>query len=102
MHGINKWCVTGTPIQNSINDVYSYIKFLNYDPWDTYAFWRRAIADNFEKGKEFAVNLLKKILQPLILRRTKTSKCQGKIIVELPEKIIHNINLDFSKDELII
>lgn len=29
-----RWCLTGTPIQNSIDDLFSYFKFLQYSPYN--------------------------------------------------------------------
>jgi SNF2 family DNA or RNA helicase len=72
---------------------------LKYDPWDTYAFWKHAIAENFINNSEQSVIILKKILYPLILRRTKSSTCQGEKIINLPEKYLYKIELDFSDDE---
>ena len=39
-------CMTGTPIQNSLNDLYSLIKFLRHEPWDKLRWWNRLITDN--------------------------------------------------------
>ena len=38
-----RWCVTGTPMQNGIQDLYSLIKFLNHQPWSVPLWWNRVI-----------------------------------------------------------
>lgn len=30
LSGMSKWIVTGTPIENSVSDLYSFMHFLNY------------------------------------------------------------------------
>mmetsp|Transcript_9469 Transcript_9469/g.11786 ORF Transcript_9469/g.11786 Transcript_9469/m.11786 type:complete len:1115 (+) Transcript_9469:115-3459(+) len=37
---LNKWCLTGTPLQNRVGELYSLIRFLRLDPWGYY-FCRR-------------------------------------------------------------
>lgn len=39
------------------------------------------------------------ILRPILLRRTKNSMLEGKPILELPNKDIEIVKLDFSRDE---
>ena len=87
--------VTGTPIQNSLQDVYALIKFLQHEPWCENGFWKAAITNastegngNDDKtkpgstngneneggaptGTNVALDRVKRLLAPLILRRTK-------------------------------
>eukprot|EP01041_Mallomonas_annulata_P009072 gene9072-18795_t len=49
LRGIRRWVLTGTPVQNSLNDLYSLVKFLRHEPWDQHRWWKNAIgssADN--------------------------------------------------------
>ena len=69
-----RWCVTGTPIQNSIQDVYGYLKILKHEPWCESKFGNHAItsSNNNEPQQEItALFRIRRILSPLILRRTK-------------------------------
>ncbi|EEC48233.1 predicted protein, partial [Phaeodactylum tricornutum CCAP 1055/1] len=36
----HRWCVSGTIIQNSLDDVYGVIKFLRHEPWCIPGFWK--------------------------------------------------------------
>ena len=71
--GERRWCLTGTPIQNGIEDVYSLILFLNYSPWSERSWWTENIAQALEDPmrRSNALNLLKTIIGPIMLRRTK-------------------------------
>ena len=102
-----RWVVTGTPIQNSLEDVYGLIKFLQHEPWCEAAFWKATISkvllldnvninvntnaninvnattpikdiqhedhnnNNNNTGLKEALNRVKRVIRPLILRRTK-------------------------------
>ena len=110
-----RWIVTGTIIHNSVNDVYSLLRFLQHEPWCETRFWKMAITnemnqthyndkdDNNENddnnnnnnkdeqngeqtkgdqggtvhdestGMMVALGRVRRLLNPLMLRRTKDS-----------------------------
>lgn len=47
--GTHRWCLTGTPIQNEIGDLFSLIHFIKYAPWSEFACWSRFIAKPLEE-----------------------------------------------------
>jgi DNA repair protein RAD5 len=69
-----RWVVSGTPIQNRLEDLYSLLKFLKLEPWSNFSFWKTHIEDPFEKKDDRAANTLRSILSQGMLRRTKESK----------------------------
>ncbi|KAJ8566693.1 hypothetical protein ON010_g6429 [Phytophthora cinnamomi] len=101
MKATHRWCLTGTPIQNTLDDMFSLLCFLQYQPWSRLAWWKRVITKPYEEGDDVnALGRLKVILTPILLRRTKHSRDkQGKMIVQLPPKHVDLVQLEFSLDE---
>ncbi|KAI9981980.1 hypothetical protein PInf_009764 [Phytophthora infestans] len=97
----HRWCLTGTPIQNTLDDMFSLLCFLQYQPWSRVAWWKRVITKPYEDGDDVnALGRLKAILTPVLLRRTKHSRDKrGNMIVKLPPKHIDLVKLEFSPDE---
>ena len=113
----HRWCVTGTIIQNSLDDVYGIMKFLQHEPWCLSSFWNTAItqiANNNnidktasdpafrEKSLQTAIDRIRRILSPIMIRRTKDSLTKdGLPILTLPpiESKIVNVNLSDSERE---
>jgi DNA repair protein RAD5 len=95
-----RWCITGTPIQNRLDDVFALLHFLREDPWSDIGWWSTVIARPFEQGEPRALARLKAVLQTLMLRRTKDMKdSKGTSILELPPRIEETLELEFSDVE---
>ncbi|KAM7488286.1 hypothetical protein LguiB_025770 [Lonicera macranthoides] len=69
-----RWCLTGTPLQNNLEDLYSLLCFLHVEPWCNWAWWNKLIQRPYENGDQRGLKLIKAILRPLMLRRTKDTK----------------------------
>ncbi|KAF9439014.1 DNA helicase rad5 [Entomortierella beljakovae] len=101
INSVRRWVVTGTPIQNKLEDLFSLVHFLRAEPWSNFSFWRTFISIPFESAnKEKALKVITSVLEPLVLRRTKTTKdANGNPIVMLPERVIEIEYLNFSEQE---
>jgi len=85
-----RWVLSGTPIQNSLDDLYSLIRYLKHEPWDQPRWWRRTISEPNTSGDERSLIVLRTLLDDVMLRRTKVMKDPntGQPIVSLPTKTI--------------
>ncbi|WP_417942424.1 DEAD/DEAH box helicase [Flavobacterium sp. RS13.1] len=77
----HKIALSGTPIENSLDDLWSQMQFINPDILGTYNFF----AENFKapiekKQNDEVLTELKNLIQPYILRRTKEQ-----VLKDLPE-----------------
>jgi superfamily II DNA or RNA helicase len=82
-----KLSLSGTPIENSLSDLWSQMEFINPSILGTYPSFKKKYQDPIQKQKdEQVLAALKKIIDPYILRRTKRQ-----VLSELPE-LIENIH----------
>lgn len=80
-------CLTGTPVQNKLDDVFALIKFLRLDPFDDKNIWTEFIGSPVKFGQALGVARLQTIMKCITLRRTKESKTpDGKKILALPPR----------------
>ncbi|XP_020110777.1 putative SWI/SNF-related matrix-associated actin-dependent regulator of chromatin subfamily A member 3-like 2 isoform X4 [Ananas comosus] len=95
-----RWCLSGTPIQNNLEDIYSLLRFLRIEPWRYWALWHKLILKPFEEGDERGLYLVQSILKPIMLRRTKSSTDkEGRPIITLPPANVEVLYCDLSETE---
>ncbi len=77
---VNRWCLTGTPIQNTLDDIGALFSFIKVRPFDSIGTFRSYITMPFDERHErrnIAAERLATLLDSLCLRRTRD-------VVELP------------------
>ncbi|EJU00143.1 hypothetical protein DACRYDRAFT_17168 [Dacryopinax primogenitus] len=80
-------CLTGTPVQNKLDDVYALVKFIRVQPFDDKNFWTEWIGGPCKFGQPIGVARLQTIMKVITLRRTKETKSSdGQSILALPPR----------------
>ena len=84
----NKISLSGTPIENSLSDLYAQMQFLNPDILGSYHFFTNHFKNPIEKKQnQKALIELQTIVNPFILRRTKNEVLKD--LPEITEQIIY-------------
>ncbi|OBZ66360.1 hypothetical protein A0H81_13586 [Grifola frondosa] len=100
LEGKYRWCLTGTPMQNNVEELYSLIKFLGVRPLNDWHTFNTTIAKPVKGGRPLtAMKRLQVVLRSIMLRRTKDTLVNGKPILELPERIVNTVNCPFDDEE---
>ncbi|KAF5325961.1 hypothetical protein D9611_000760 [Ephemerocybe angulata] len=94
-----RWMLTGTPVTNTLADLYGLLRFGRFAPWNDWPSFNEHIARVQVEDAPLAGQRAQVILKPLLLRRTKNSMLEGKPILELPPKEIELVKLQFSREE---
>ncbi|KAI0041675.1 hypothetical protein FA95DRAFT_1501098 [Auriscalpium vulgare] len=94
-----RWMLTGTPVTNSLADLYGLIRFGHFRPWNDWTDFDGYVARVQLDDPPLAGARAQEILKPLLLRRTKNAQLEGKPLLTLPPKDIEIVTLQFSADE---
>ncbi|CAI9097082.1 OLC1v1033389C1 [Oldenlandia corymbosa var. corymbosa] len=94
-----RWCLSGTPIQNAIDELFSYFRFLRHDPYSNYKKFLLGIKVAISRDSNRGYRRLQVVLKAIMLRRTKGTLLDGKPIIALPPKTVHLERVEFSSEE---
>jgi len=97
LNGDSRLALTGTPVENRLMDLWSIFNFLNPGYLGKQAYFRKTYELPVQRDNNpIQSTILKKLIQPFILRRLKTDK---NIIKDLPDKIDNKIYCNLSKEQ---
>ncbi|CAN1221885.1 Helicase-like transcription factor CHR28 [Linum grandiflorum] len=94
-----RWCLSGTPLQNAVDDLYSYFRFLRCDPYSSYPVFCNGIKAPIQRDPVLGYRKLQAVLKTIMLRRTKGTMIDGEPIIILPPKSIELKRVEFTDDE---
>lgn len=68
-----RWCLTGTPLQNNVDELFSLLRFLRIQPLCNYSHFKSTISAPIQSSQsQTAMARLKAVLMAIMLRRTKS------------------------------
>ncbi|OAX34772.1 hypothetical protein K503DRAFT_774190 [Rhizopogon vinicolor AM-OR11-026] len=100
LEGKYRWCLTGTPMQNTVDELFSLLKFLRARPLNDWQTFNEQIAKPVKAGRPVrAIKRLHVVLKSIMLRRTKDHLLNGKPIITLPARNLSVVQCKFDTDE---
>lgn len=76
LHATHRWCLTGTPIQNRVEDLGALVGFLRVYPFDDPTHFRTHFVNSTQKENSTGIEKIKALIQAIALRRTKDTVCK--------------------------
>ncbi|OAV87855.1 hypothetical protein PTTG_10381, partial [Puccinia triticina 1-1 BBBD Race 1] len=103
LRGTYKWCLTGTPIQNGVEDLFPLLRFIgpSVKPFNDYAQFQEKILKPMKSGNgKGAIFKIQALLKIILLRRSKESRDKaGNPILKLPGKELILLRIPFRTSE---
>jgi len=99
----SRFCMTGTPMMNSVDELHSLLQFLRIKPYNDWQRFNndfsRPLKGRDEDFRKRAMQKLQVLLKAVLLRRHKKTKVNGKPILTLPERVVEETNPEFTEEE---
>ncbi len=95
LEGDSRIILTGTPVQNSLNDLWNLFQFINPGMLGKFEHFKEKYFSKNEDEAEKKLESLKQLTQPFILRRTK-----DQVLDELPKKTEIDYMVKLSQAEM--
>ncbi|KAK0639572.1 P-loop containing nucleoside triphosphate hydrolase protein, partial [Cercophora newfieldiana] len=92
LHSRHRWCLTGTPIQNRLEDLLSLLKFLHYEPFSRASIFQKHILEPLSIETEDRTLKLKALLRTVCLRRSES-------LLHVPTPNEENIRISLRPEE---
>ncbi|RSL44832.1 hypothetical protein CEP53_011048 [Fusarium sp. AF-6] len=92
----SRWCLTGTPIQNYLDDFGSLLSFIRVPPFETKDQFDSHIAEPVKQRKSQGLEMLRKVVAATCLRRTKADHAK---MLNLPRKMEHVERIEMSRND---
>ncbi|KAK7452108.1 hypothetical protein VKT23_012213 [Stygiomarasmius scandens] len=94
-----RWMLTGTPVTNTLADIYGLLRFGRFRPWNDWNAFNSFVARIQMEDAPLAGQRAQTILAPILLRRTKNSQLEGEPILDLKPKNVELVKVPFSEEE---
>ena len=91
-----RWCLTGTPMQNAVEELFPLLEFMHAEPWSLPRVWRELVTAKMLEDPVAATQSVVRICSRTMLRRTKaTTDPDGAPLLVLPPRkdAIHWLDL---------
>ena len=89
LNAAHKISLSGTPIENSLSDLWAQMQFINPDLLGGFTFFKREFIQPIERhGDAYRTQQLRELVQPFLLRRTKEEVAPD--LPELTEDILYS------------
>jgi len=93
----HRWLLTGTPIQNTVDELQAFFAFLRLPVFSDPTQFRAQIRDPIAQGRPGGVERLRVVLSGVALRRTKaTLGKDGRPLVALPPRTSRTVSVRFT------
>lgn len=73
LEATHRWCVSGTPLQNKVDDIHSLVAFLRFEPFVNVRTWRSSIGNPAACENTLGLSHLHMLMSAIALRREKES-----------------------------
>ena len=94
--GKHRWAISGTPIQNRVEEFFPFFKFLRVPHTGTFEVFKENFA---EPDSNDATDRLHSFLKRFMIRRTHRDTLFGSALVEMPKNTQRTVVLEFNEVE---